>query len=326
MKILVTGGAGYIGSFMVKEALNKGYEVVVVDSLERGHQDAIDRRAKLVIGELKDKKFIEHVFSKDKFDAVVHFAGFISMAESVSNPYIYFQNNINASLNVLESMVKNRVSNFIFSSTAGVYGNPIKTPIREDHPKNPTNPYGESKLMVEKILTWYRAIYGLNFIALRYFNACGASMDRKMGENHYPETHLIPIAINTILDKTQVALYGNDYHTNDGTCIRDYIHVIDLVEAHILAIPKLRKDGGGFFYNVGTGQGHSNKEVLDMIRKISGSEINIKITNRRPGDAETLIADPTAIKKDLGFTPKYSDLETIIKSAWEWHKKLKRKK
>lgn len=325
MKILVTGGAGYIGSFMVKEALNKGYEVVVVDNLERGRQDAIDKRAKLIIGELKDKEFIEHVFSKDKFDTVVHFAGFISMAESVSNPYIYFQNNINASLNVLESMVRRGVSNFIFSSTAGVYGNPIKTPIREDHPKNPTNPYGESKLMVEKILTWYRAIYGLNFIALRYFNASGASLDGKMGENHYPETHLIPIAINAILNKTQVALYGNDYHTNDGTCIRDYIHVIDLVEAHILAISKLRKDGGAFFYNVGTGQGHSNKEVLDMIRKISGSEINIKITNRRPGDADILIADPTFIKRDLGFTPKYSDLETIIKSAWEWHKKLKMK-
>ncbi len=326
MKILVTGGAGYIGSFMVKEALDKGYEVVVVDNLERGHKDAIDRRAKLVIGELKDKKFIEHVFSEDKFDAVVHFAGFISMAESVSNPYIYFENNVNASLNVLESMVSKKVNNFIFSSTAGVYGNPIKIPIREDHPKNPTNPYGESKLMVEKILAWYRKIYGLNFIALRYFNACGASMDGKMGENHYPETHLIPIAINAILNKTQVSLYGDDYDTNDGTCIRDYIHVIDLVEAHVLALNKLQKDRSlpagrqGFFYNVGTGHGHSNKEVLDTIRKISGSEINVKVTNRRPGDADVLIADPTFVKRDLGFTPKYSDLETIVKSAWEWHK------
>lgn len=321
MKILVTGGAGYIGSFMVKKALNKGYEVVVADNLERGHQDAIDKRAKLVIGELKDKKFVERIFSEDKFDAVVHFAGFISMAESVSNPYIYFDNNVNASLNVLESMVSHSINNFIFSSTAGVYGNPIKTPIREDHPKNPTNPYGESKLMVEKILTWYREIYGLNFIALRYFNASGASMDGAMGENHFPETHLIPNAINAILNRTQVFLYGNDYDTSDGTCIRDYIHVIDLVEAHILAIARLSKDKGGFFYNVGTGQGHSNQEVLDMIRKISGLEIGIKTVNRRPGDADVLIADPTFIKRDLGFTPKYSDLETIIKSAWEWHKR-----
>lgn len=323
MKILVTGGAGYVGSFMVKEALDKGLEVVVADNMERGHKDAIDRRAKLAIGELKDKKFVEHIFSEDKFDTVVHFAGFISMAESVSNPYIYFDNNVNASLNILESMVRQRVNNFIFSSTAGVYGNPIKTPIKEDHPKNPTNPYGESKLMVEKILAWYRKIYGLNFIALRYFNACGASMDGKMGENHSPETHLIPNAINATLKRTQFALYGNDYDTSDGTCVRDYIHVIDLVEAHILAISRLQKDKGGFFYNVGTGLGHSNKEVLDMIRKISGLEINTKIVHRRPGDAHILIADPTFIKRDLGFTPKYSDLETIIKSAWEWHKKLK---
>lgn len=325
MRILVTGGAGYIGSFMVKRALNKGLEVVVVDNLERGHQDAIDPRAKLVVGELKHKEFVEHIFSEYKFDSVVHFAGYISMAESASNPYIYFYNNLNASLNIIESMVRQRVNNFIFSSTAGVYGNPRTTSIKEDHPKNPTNPYGESKLMIEKILAWYRKIYGLNFISLRYFNASGASIDGQMGEKHSPETHIIPNAINAILNKTEFTLYGNDYKTPDGTCIRDYIHVIDLVEAHILAVSKLRNDGGGFFYNVGTGQGHSNKEVLDVIQKISGSEINTKIVDRRPGDADILIADPTLIKRDLGFMPKYSDLKTIIKSAWEWHRKLKMK-
>ena len=325
MKILITGGAGYIGSFMVKAAIDKGYEVVVADSLERGHKESIDVKARLIVGELKDKKFVESLFSKSKFDAVVHFAGYISMAESVSNPYLYFDNNVNASLNIIEHMVKNRINNFVLSSTAGVYGNPIKTPITEDHPKNPTNPYGESKLMVEKILSWYNQIHGLNFVSLRYFNASGASLDGEMGENHFPESHLIPNAINSILNKTKFKLYGNDYPTPDGTCIRDYIHVIDLVQAHILAVSKLKNDGGKLFYNIGTGHGYSNKEVVDMIKKVSGSEINIENTQRRPGDADVLIADPTLIKRDLGFTPKYSDIETIIKSAWEWHKKLKMK-
>lgn len=325
MKILITGGAGYIGSFMVKAALDKGYEVVVVDNLERGQEEAIDKKAEFILGDLKDKKFVESLFSEGKFDAVVHFAGYISMSESVNNPYIYFDNNINSSLNIVENMVKHRVNNFVFSSTAGVYGNPIKTPIREDHAKNPTNPYGESKLTVEKILSWYGRIYDLNFASLRYFNASGASLDGGLGESHSPESHLVPNAINSILNKTQFTLYGNDYPTSDGTCIRDYIHVIDLVEAHILAISKLKNDGGKLFYNVGTGHGHSNKEVIDMIKKISDSEINIENSGRRPGDAGILIADPNLIKRDLGFSPKYSDLETIVKSAWEWHRKLKMK-
>ena len=321
MRILITGGAGYIGSFMIKASLDKGYEVVVVDSLERGHEESIDKRAKFILGDLKDKKFVDGVFSEHAFDSVVHFAGFISMAESVSNPYIYFDNNINASLNLVGSMAKNKVNNFIFSSTAGVYGNPVKTPISEDHSKNPTNPYGESKLMVEKILSWYGKIYNLNFVALRYFNASGASLDGVRGENHFPESHLIPNAISSILNKTPFTMYGNDYPTADGTCIRDYIHVVDLVQAHILAISKLQSDGGTLFYNVGTGHGYSNKEVIDMIKKVSSAEINISNSGRRPGDVDVLIADPTLIKKDLGFDPQYSDLETIVKSAWEWHRK-----
>ena len=320
MKVLITGGAGYIGGFMVKASLKQGYEVVVVDNLERGNKNIIDPKAKLIIGDLRDKNFVTYIFAHDKFDAVVHFAGYISMAESVGNPYVYFNNNINTSLNVIEQMVKNRVNNFIFSSTAGVYGNPVKIPIPENHPKNPTNPYGESKLAVEKILSWYRKIYGLNFASLRYFNACGASFDGKMGENHFPETHIIPNAIKAILEKSEFILYGTDYNTKDGTCIRDYIHVIDLVEAHILALSKLANDGGELFYNVGTGEGYSNWEVLDMVKKVSGCEISIKSEGRRLGDAEILIADPSAIKKDLSFSPEYSDLETIVKTAWEWHK------
>lgn len=308
---------------MVKASLDKGYEVVVVDNLERGHGEIVSKRARFVNGDLRDKKFVDSIFSTQTFDCVVHFAGYISMAESVSNPYLYFNNNVSASLNIIEGMAKNKMNNFIFSSTAGVYGNPIKTPIAEDHPKNPTNPYGESKLMVEKILSWYGEIFNLNFVCLRYFNASGASSDGMMGENHSPESHLIPNAIKSILDRSKFTLYGNDYPTSDGTCIRDYIHVLDLVDAHILAISKLANDGGKLFYNVGTGNGHSNKEVLDMVKKVSGLEIDIENAERRPGDASILVADSALIKKDLGFSPKYSDLETIIKSAWEWHKKLK---
>lgn len=319
MKILITGGAGYIGSFMVKISIDRGYEVVVVDNLERGYEEAIDKRAKFILGDLRNKEFVDGIFSRQTFDCVVHFAGFISMAESVNYPYVYFDNNVNASLNVIEAMVKNKVNNFIFSSTAGVYGNPVETPITEDHSKNPTNPYGESKLMVERILSWYGKIYNLNFACLRYFNASGASINGEMGENHLPESHLIPNAINSVLNNTQFILYGNDYPTSDGTCVRDYIHVLDLVDAHLLAIFKLKNSGGKLFYNVGTGNGYSNKEVLDMIKKVSGLEINIKIEGRRPGDADVLIANPNLIKKDLGFFPKYSDLETIIKTAWEWH-------
>ena len=321
MKILVTGGAGYIGSLMVKTSLNKGCEVMVVDSLERGNKDAVDLRATLIVGDLKNKDFVENVFSENKFDAVVHFAVYISMEESVANPYIYFDNNINASLNIVESMIKHNLNNFIFSSTAGVYGNPIRVPINEDHPKNPTNPYGESKLIVERILLWYQKTHGLNFASLRYFNAAGASLDSTAGENHNPETHIIPKAIKAILENKEVSIYGDDYSTKDGTCVRDYIHVADLVEAHILAIDKLQKEKGGFFYNVGTGTGYSNKELIETINKVCGASLKVKIEKRRSGDADSLIADPRKIQTELGFSPKHSDLETIIKTAWEWHKR-----
>lgn len=325
MKILVTGGAGYIGSFMVKSALDKGDEVIVVDSLERGCKNAIDTRAKLVVGDLRNKEFTSSIFAQNEIDAVVHFAGYISMAESMRNPYIYFENNVNASLNLLEEMAKSGKNDFIFSSTAGVYGNPIKTPIAEDHPKNPTNVYGESKLMVEKILSWYNKIHGLNFVSLRYFNACGGSLDGKMGEKHSPETHIIPNAINAVLNNEEFSLYGEDYNTPDGTCIRDYIHVIDLVDAHFLAISKLKSDKGGYYYNVGTGKGYSNRQVIEMIKKVTGADLKVNMAQRRSGDADILIADPTYIKSDLKFDPKFSDLKTIVKSAWEWHRKLKMK-
>ncbi len=320
MRILLTGGAGYIGSFVVKRLLEKGDEVIVLDSLERGEERNIDKRAIFIKANLWDRDKLEDAFRKYNFEAVMHFAGLISMEESMENPGIYFYNNTGGSLELIEHATKNNVKYFIFSSTAGVYGNPIKTPIPEDHPTNPTNPYGESKLMVEKILPWYNRIYGLNFISLRYFNAAGASLDGSMGEGHDPETHIIPLAIKAALENKEFTLYGDNYNTKDGTCIRDYIHVIDLVEFHILALEKLKKEQGGFFYNVGTGQGYSNREVIEMIKKVSGIGLKVKIAARRPGDAEVLIADPTKIKNELGFNPRYSDLETIIKTAWKWYK------
>lgn len=321
MTILVTGGAGYIGSFMVKKLIENEFQVIVVDNLENGHKEAIDKRATFIEGNLLDTEFVNNLFSNNKLHGVIHFAGFISMKESMENPGKYFKNNIFASLNILEAMKDYKVNNFIFSSTAGVYGNPIKIPIPEDHPKNPTNPYGESKLMVEKILPWYKEIHKINFAALRYFNAAGAALNGSMGENHKPETHIIPNATNAALYDSKFTLYGNDYDTPDGTCVRDYIHVLDLVDAHVLVFKKLSDDGGGYFYNVGTGRGCSNKEIVEMVNKVTGINLKVKIEKRRPGDADVLVADPTRINSELNFSPRYSDLETIVKTAWEWHKK-----
>lgn len=323
MKILVTGGAGYIGSFATKRLLEVGHEVVVLDSLERGHESAIDKSAEVVIVDVLDTQGLADFFSKHSFDGVMHFAGYISMEESMQDPGLYFYKNTTGTQMLLEQVVKHNIKNFIFSSTAGIYGNPIKVPIPEDHPQNPTNPYGESKLMVERILSWYQKIYGLNFAALRYFNAAGASLDGILGEDHKPETHIIPLAIKAAMENKEFILYGTDYNTKDGSCVRDYIHVVDLVEAHLLALEKLQKENGGYIYNVGTGNGYSNKEVIEMVKKISGIDFKVVESARRPGDAEALIADPARIQKDLGFSPKYSDLKTIVESAWKWHKNKK---
>ncbi|GDX61813.1 UDP-glucose 4-epimerase GalE [Candidatus Levyibacteriota bacterium] len=319
MTILVTGGAGYIGSFMVKRLVDKGDTVIVIDNLVHGHRSTIESSSKLVNGNILDKEFISKVFSENKIDAVIHFAAYISMGESMRNPGLYFENNTFGLLNILEAMQKNSVKKIIFSSTAGVYGDPVTVPIPEDHQKNPNNPYGESKLMSEKVLQWYWKIFGIQSVALRYFNACGAALDGSMGEDHPDESHLIPNAIKSILNNKEFILFGNDYDTPDGTCIRDYIHVLDLVDAHALSLDKLENQKGNFIYNVGTGIGYSNKEVLITIERVSGRKINIKQEARREGDAHALIADVSRIKNDIGFVPQYSDLETIIKSAWEWH-------
>lgn len=321
MKVLVTGGAGYIGSHMVKVLLDKGHEVVVADSLEKGFQGAVDTRAKFLQGNLLDKSFVQQVFAQDKYDGVIHFAAYISVGESMKEPNKYFENNIDGALNILDEMRKTGTNNFIFSSTAAVYGTPKEVPIIEDHPKNPESPYGESKLMVENILQWYHQLNKLNYVVLRYFNASGASLDASTGEQHAPETHIIPNVISAALQNKPFTLFGDSYDTPDGTCVRDYIHVLDLCEAHLLALEKLWKEGGSGYYNVGTGNGFSNKEIVEMVKKVSGVNIQVNIADKRPGDPDQLIANPNKIKNELEFLPKYSDLETIVQTAWEWHKR-----
>jgi UDP-glucose 4-epimerase len=325
MKVLVTGGAGYIGSFMVKRLIDDGHEVVVADSLERGHESSLDKRATFVKGNLLESEFVSRLFSEHQYDCVMHFAAYIAVGESMQHPGLYFRDNVFTTVSLLDAMKKHGVKKFIFSSTGTVYGTPSVNPIPETHAKNPENPYAESKYMVEKILHWYHVVHGIGSAVLRYFNASGAAQDGSLGEAHDPETHLIPNAIKAALTNSEFNLYGDDYDTKDGTCIRDYIHVLDLIEAHVLTLKKLDEQNGEYLYNVGTGRGSTNKEVLEMVKKISGSEFPIIVKERRPGDVAETVADPTKIKNELGFEPKYSDLETIIKTAWEWHRSQSRK-
>ncbi len=318
-KILVTGGAGYIGSFMTRALLNKGYQVIVLDSLERGNQDVIPENVAFYQGKVGDRELLHKIFQENPFEAVIHFAAYISMKESMENPGLYFEQNTHQTQMLLDILHELGVKNIIFSSTAGVYGNPERVPIREDDRKDPTNPYGESKLMVEKMLAWHNKIYGLNYAVLRYFNACGALSDGSLGERHTPETHIIPIALKSAREGQDFVIYGNNYNTPDGTCVRDYIHVLDLAEAHLLALEKIMEQPGGYTYNVGTGKGHSNKEVASTIQEVTGLALTIRFEDRRPGDADELVADVSRIKDELHFEPKYSDLPTIIRSAFAWH-------
>ena len=314
----MTGGAGYIGSQMVRQLKEKNHEVIIFDDLTSGHKEAVGQTP-MVTGDLLDQTLLENLFSEHQFEAVMHFAGVISMKESTENPYKYFQINTFGALNLLETMVKHHVLKLIFSSSAGVYGNPISLPIKEDDAQKPTNPYGESKLMVEKILAWYDKVYNLRSISLRYFNASGANLDGQFGEDHQDETHLIPLACQAALQSKEFMIYGNDYQTKDGTCVRDYVHVIDLCEAHLLALDALISGHKTDAFNVGPGIGFSNIEVVEMVKKVSGINFPVKFGPRRPGDANELVADPSKIKNELNWQPKYSDLETIVKTAWQWH-------
>jgi len=321
-RILVTGGAGYIGSFTTKMLLDEGFEVVVFDSLERGFKEAVDGRAKLIEGDIRDKSSLDNLFNNEKFDAVIHFAGYISVEESEKNPELYRENNVVGSENLFRIAVeRGGVKNFVFSSSAAVYGNPQKIPIPENHPTNPTSKYGETKFTTEQNLAkLQKENPEISYVCLRYFNASGASIDGTLGERHDPETHIIPLALKSIINGSEFYLYGTDCNTPDGTCIRDYIHVLDLAKAHILALEKISQNPSGYIYNVGTGKGYSNREVINTIEKVVGNKINVNTKERREGDPEILVADSSKINRELGFTPKYSDLETIVKSAWQWHK------
>lgn len=317
--ILVTGAAGYIGSFMLQVLRERGYTPIALDNLSRGHKEVIPDDITFYQGNVGDQELIAKIIKEHSISGVIHFAGYISMKESMDDPEIYFEDNTYQSLKLVEALKNNGVKNIIFSSTAGVYGNPERIPIAEDDRKIPTNPYGESKLMVEKILGWYQKNFGVSFAALRYFNACGAALDGSMGEDHNPETHIIPLAIRSLLNGSEFNLYGTDYETPDGTCVRDYIHVLDLVESHVLALEKIMHTPGAYHYNVGTGQGFSNKQIIEKVQEVSGKTLNVKMSERRPGDADELVADVTKIRSELGFDPIHSDLQTIVESAWKWH-------
>jgi len=316
VRVLVVGGAGYIGSVTVAELLSAGHEVVVFDSLVTGHAEAVSPGAELVVGDLADAELLDDVFGRRTFDGVVYYAGFIAAGESMRDPGKYFLNNVGHLINLLNAMVKHQVLRFVFSSSAGVYGEPDKTPIEEDAPLAPVNPYGESKAVAERLLRWYDSQCGLRYVSLRYFNAAGAT--EALGEDHRPETHLIPVVLEVAAGKMpSLEIYGTDYPTPDGTCIRDYVHVSDLAQAHSLALERTRK--GSAVYNVGNGQGFSNGEVIETARRVTGHPIPVREAPRREGDPAVLVASATKVKEELGWEPRFPDLESIIESAWRWH-------
>jgi UDP-glucose 4-epimerase len=318
-KILITGGAGYIGSFMVRELQSKGFEPVILDNLSQGHKESVKDFRVEVIDLVTQKDKLDEFLASEKFDGVIHMASFIQMGESYTDPQKYYINNVIGFINLLGAMVKNSVGKIILSSSAGVYGNPVKVPIEEDDPKNPLNPYGETKYIMERMLEDYDAAYGIKFITLRYFNAAGAALDGSIGDDHPEESHLIPNIIKKALRGEEIEIFGNDYKTPDGTNIRDYIHVLDLVEVHTIAMQKLLDGGESNFYNVGTGKGYSNKEVIDTVKNATGMDLKIKYGPRRAGDADSLYASIDKIKKDFSWAPKYG-LKEIVESAYSWHK------
>jgi UDP-glucose 4-epimerase len=321
--ILVTGGAGYIGSHTVHELQSQGQNVVVFDNLSSGYLKNMS--CPLVVGDLLDTKALDKVFEDYNIEAVIHFAGSIIVEESVLNPQKYFQNNVVGSLNLLNAMVKHGVKKLVYSSSAAVYGSPRYVPIDENHACQPTNPYGESKLMFERISEWYYSAHDVSSVALRYFNAAGGSPELNLGESHPVETHLIPRVLRVAnREDDLLKIFGHDYPTPDGTAVRDYIHVKDLARAHSLALNKLKQDSGHFFYNLGTGHGYSVAQIVDTVMEVTSKMVPIERAERRPGDPPILVADNKKAKAELGFEPKVSDLNTIISSAWEWHK-LKQK-
>ncbi len=314
MKVLVTGGAGYIGSVTTEMLCDAGHEVTVFDNLERGHVEAIDSRAMFIQGDLRKPETIAAALKEAKPEAVIHFAAYIEVGESMVNPLPFFENNVSGSLNLMTAMVANNVKKLIFSSTCATYGSPEIMPMDESLPQKPESVYGESKLLCEKIFSWAEQIHGVECVFLRYFNACGATA--KYGEDHKPETHLIPLVLQVPLgQREKIFIFGDDYDTPDGTCIRDYIHIRDLAQAHILAL----KPGTRGAFNLGNGDGYSVKEVIDVSREVTGHPIPATLEPRRTGDCPRLISDSAKAKEVLGWKPEYADLRSIVESAWNWH-------
>ena len=321
MNVLVCGGAGYIGSHTVYELIERGHSVVVVDSLIKGHKAAVHNDAKFYLGDIRDEEFMDRVFKENNIDAVIDFAAFSLVGESVNEPFKYYENNVYGTLKLLEAMERAGVKKIVFSSTAATYGEPENDIIVESDKTNPTNPYGETKLTVEKMLKWADNAYGIKFVALRYFNAAGAHISGKIGEDHSPETHLIPIILQTALgQREKMFIFGDDYDTPDGTCVRDYIHVTDLADAHIKALEKLFKTNESGIYNLGNGKGFSVKEVIEKAKKVTGKDFKVEIEARRNGDPSTLIASSEKAIKELGWKPKFNTIDKIIETAWNWHK------
>ncbi|MBR1729070.1 MAG: UDP-glucose 4-epimerase GalE [Selenomonadaceae bacterium] len=321
MAILVCGGAGYIGSHAVHQLVDKGEEVVIVDNLQTGHRGAINPKAKFYEGDIRNSEVLDKIFTENKIEAVIHFAANSLVGESMKKPLLYFNNNVYGMQILLESMVKHNIDKIVFSSTAATYGEPERVPIMEEDRTFPTNTYGETKLTMEKMMKWVSLANGVRYVSLRYFNAAGALDDGSIGEDHHPETHLIPLILQVPLGKRDhITIFGDDYDTPDGTCLRDYIHVIDLADAHILALNYLRNGGESNIFNLGNGKGFSVKEMIAAAEKATGQKIKVEMGERRAGDPAQLIASSDKARKILGWTPKYTDVEIVIKTAWTWHK------
>ncbi|WP_127533559.1 UDP-glucose 4-epimerase GalE [Paenibacillus kobensis] len=319
MAVLVTGGAGYIGSHTVAALAERGEEIVVIDNLEQGHRDAVIS-GKLYVGDLRDESFVEGVFKENNIDAVIHFAANSLVGESMTNPGKYYHNNVYGTLCLLEAMNKHGVKSIVFSSTAATYGEPENVPINESDRTVPTNAYGETKLAMEKMMKWFDTAHGIRYVSLRYFNAAGAHESGRIGEDHTPETHLVPIVLQAALGKrSHISVFGDDYATEDGTCVRDYIHVSDLADAHLLAVDRLRRGEASAIYNLGSGQGFSVKQVIDIARAVTEREIPVVLEQRRSGDPAVLIASSEKARTELGWKPKRDKMEDIIRSAWQWH-------
>ena len=322
MRLLVLGGAGYIGSHTALELIKKGHEVVVVDNLVTGYVKAVPEKATFYQGDIRDFDFLDDLFKKEKIDAVIHFAAYSLVGESVKNPLKYYDNNLYGTKVLLDAMIKNDIKKIVFSSTAATYGEPENIPILETDRTCPTNPYGETKLAMEKMFHWASKAHGLSYVSLRYFNACGADATGQIGEAHNPESHLIPLVLQVPNGKREsVSIYGTDYDTPDGTCIRDYIHVTDLAEAHILAVEYLAKGGESNIFNLGNGVGYSVREVIETARRVTGHPIPATEVPRRAGDPARLVASGEKAKNILGWEPKIKQLDEIVESAWKWHRK-----